>query len=84
MSSVGVPVQARTPSAKSDGGDVETAWLTYSHWEARGYTDGSAANRELAMANLSRYSGLLRYPRTFTCPENKWNLKGETSCSNIC
>ena len=84
MSSAGVPVQGRTPSAKSDGGDVETGRLAYSYWEARGYPDGSAANRELAMVNLSRYSGLLRYPRAFTCPENKWNLKGETSWSNIC
>ena len=47
------PVQDQTPSAKSNGGDVEIARLAYSYWEARGGTNGSAeedwdrAEREL-------------------------------------
>jgi len=41
-SSVGAPVQGQTPSARSDGGDVEIARLAYSYWEARGCPAGSA------------------------------------------
>jgi len=36
------PVQDQTPSAESNGGDVEIARLAYSYWEARGCTGGSA------------------------------------------
>jgi len=41
-SSVGAPVQGQTPSARSEGGNVEIARLAYSDWEARGCTGGSA------------------------------------------
>ena len=41
-SSTDAPVQCQTPSARSEGGNVEIARLAYSYWEARGCTGGSA------------------------------------------
>jgi hypothetical protein len=41
-SAADTPVQDQTPSAKSNGGDVEIARLAYSYWEARGCPMGSA------------------------------------------
>lgn len=41
-SSADAPVQGQTPSARSEGGNVEIARLAYSDWEARGCTGGSA------------------------------------------
>jgi hypothetical protein len=38
----GAALQDQTLPANGDGGDVETALLAYSYWEARGGTHGSA------------------------------------------
>jgi hypothetical protein len=57
-SSVRAPVQGDSSSPKGEGGDVETARLAYSYWEARGGMSGSPeedwdrAERELKALRL--------------------------------